>query len=125
MKILTEYDPLLIGSVWRGTIHKESDIDIILHHDEPEEILQVLQRNNLQIIQAEWVLVTKNGKRKGAFHIHTGSSNDEKAEIKVVDSEEPSCGEKCEIYGDTITGLRTAELEKLLQENPTQRFVPF
>jgi hypothetical protein len=45
-------------------------------------------------------------------------------EIIVHSPEEACLTEKCEIYGDEITGLRLQELEKLLKEDPTQRFVP-
>src|SRR5208283_2246218 len=35
MKLLDAYCPVLIGSVWRGTIRQESDIDIAVYTDEP------------------------------------------------------------------------------------------
>jgi predicted nucleotidyltransferase len=124
MKILKAYRPLLIGSVWRGTIRYDSDMDIVAYHDEPEDILKILKQNNLKIMQAEWVAVTKKGKRKGSFHVHAKLPTKEKAEIKIVQSLEAFMKEKCEIYGDEITGLSVQKLEKLLKENPAQRFVP-
>jgi len=124
MKILKAYRPLLIGSVWRGTICHDSDVDIVVYHDEPEDILKILKQNNLKIMQAEWVAVTKKGKRKGSFHVHAELPTKEKAEIKIVQSLEAFMKEKCEIYGDEITGLSVQKLEKLLKENPAQRFVP-
>jgi hypothetical protein len=124
MKILKAYKPLLIGSVWRGTICHDSDVDIVVYHDEPEDILKILKQNNLKIMQAEWVAVTKKGKRKGSFHVYAELPIKEKAEIKIVQSLEAFMKEKCEIYGDEITGLSVQKLEKLLKENPTQRFVP-
>ena len=124
MKILKAYKPLLIGSVWRGTICYDSDVDIVVYHDEPEDILKILKQNNLKIMQAEWVAVTKKGKRKGSFHVYAELPAKEKAEIKIVQSLEAFMKEKCEIYGDEITGLSIRELEKLLKENSTQRFVP-
>jgi len=124
MQILKAYKPLLIGSVWRGTIHHESDIDIIVYHDEPNDVLKALNKNNLKITQTEWLTVTKKGKRKGSFHIHAEIPVKEKAEIKVTSLEESGSKEKCDIYGDKITGLRMKELEKLLRENPVQRFIP-
>jgi len=124
MQILRAYKPLLIGSVWRGAIHHESDMDIVVYHDEPDEIVKALKQNNLKITQTEWSTVTKKGKRKGSFHIYAESPAKEKAEIKVASLEEAGSEEKCEIYGDRITGLRLKELEKLLKENPAQRFIP-
>jgi predicted nucleotidyltransferase len=124
MQILKDYSPLLIGSVWRGTIHYASDIDIVASHDEPTNILNVLKQNRVQIIQTESVAVTKEGKRKGSFHIYAALPDEEKAEIKVVSRAEASREEKCEIYGDQIRGLRTEELAEMLQKNPLQRFLP-
>jgi predicted nucleotidyltransferase len=124
MNILKKYDPLLVGSVWRGTIHHESDLDIILHHEEPEEVLKALQQTDLKILRAEWVNVTKQGKRKTSFHIYTESPIKEQIEVIVHSPDEACLKEKCEIYGDEIVGLRLRELEKVLKENPTQRFVP-
>ena len=124
MKILKAYNPLLIGSVWRGTICHDSDVDIVVYHDEPEDILKILKQNDLKIMQAEWVAVTKKGKRKGSFHVYAELPIKERAEIKIVQSLEAFMKEKCEIYGDEITGLSVQKLEKLLKENPTQRFVP-
>jgi hypothetical protein len=125
MKILKAYRPLLVGSVWRGTICYDSDVDIVVYHDEPEDILQILEQNNLKIMQAEWVAVTKKGKRKGSFHVYAELPAKDIAEIKIVQSLEAFMKEKCEIYGDEITGLSVHELKKLLKENPAQRFVPF
>lgn len=124
MQVLKAYRPLLIGSVWRGTICYDSDVDIVVYHDEPEDILKILKQNNLKIMQAEWVAVTKKGKRKGSFHVYAELPTKEKAEIKIVQSLEAFMKEKCEIYGDEITGLSVQKLEKLLKENPAQRFVP-
>jgi predicted nucleotidyltransferase len=124
MHILKDYSPLLIGSVWRGTIHYASDIDIVTCHDETANILNVLKQNKVQIIQTESVAVTKKGKRKGSFHIYAALPDKEKAEIKVVHRSEASREEKCEIYGDQIRGLNIEELEEMLRENPLQRFVP-
>ncbi|MDH5482514.1 MAG: hypothetical protein OEY22_06520 [Candidatus Bathyarchaeota archaeon] len=125
MKILKEYSPLLIGSVWRGTIDCESDIDIVVRHDDPGSIINILKQNSVKIAQAEWVSVTKKGKEKRSFHILVECPAKEKAEIKVISPEEANRKEKCEIYGDEITGLHIKELEMLLRRNASQRFVPF
>jgi len=125
MKILQEYTPVLIGSVWRGTIHRESDIDIVVYHGEPDDVLALIKRNNLEVKQAERATVTKQGLKKTSFHIHLELPTKEKIEIIVRSPEENDHKGKCEIYGDTITGLHLQELEKVLKENPTQRFVPF
>ncbi len=124
MNILKRFDPLLVGSVWRGTIHHDSDLDIIVHHEEPAEVLKTVEQTGLKIQRAEWVNVTKRGKKKGSFHIHTESPIKEQVEILVHSPDEACLNEKCEIYGDEIVGLRLRELGKVLEETPTRRFVP-
>ncbi|MBE0520341.1 nucleotidyltransferase domain-containing protein [Candidatus Bathyarchaeota archaeon] len=124
MRILKPYNPVLIGSVWRGTIHRESDIDITVYSDKPNHVLEVIKQNNLTVMRTEWMTVTKEGLKKTSFHIYLELQT-KKAEIIVRSPEEANHKEKCEIYGDTITGLRIQKLEKILQENPTKRFVPY
>jgi predicted nucleotidyltransferase len=125
MRILKPYNPVLIGSVWRGTIHRESDIDITVYSDKPNDVLEAIKQNNLRVMRTEWATVTKEGLKKTSFHIYLELQTKEKAEIIVRSLEEANHKEKCEIYGDTITGLQIQKLEKILQENPTQRFVPY
>jgi predicted nucleotidyltransferase len=124
MKVLAEYDPILVGSVWRGTIHHDSDVDIIVHDDEPKNVAKTLERSGFKITRTEWVAVTKQGKKRASFHIHLDSPINEKLEIIVHSPEEACLKEKCEIYGDDVSGLHTKELERILRDSPTQRFVP-
>ena len=49
MTILKAYGPLLIGSVWRGTIRQGSDIDIAAYHDAPDEILSLLKKDMVSL----------------------------------------------------------------------------
>ncbi len=124
MKMLTEFDPVLVGSVWRGTIHYESDIDIIVHHNEPQGILKFLKENGFFIASSERIAVTKKGKKKDTFHVHIASPIKENVEVIVHSPEEACLGQKCEIYGDEIRGLHIQELERLLKEEPLKRFIP-
>lgn len=125
MKLLAKYDPVLVGSVWRGTIHRDSDIDITVHYSEPEDVAKALEQSGLKVLRTQWAAVTKHGKKKGAFHIYLKSPVGEEIEIIVHSPEEACLKEKCEIYGDDVSGLRIQELEKTMKESPTQRFVPF
>lgn len=125
MKMLASYDPVLVGSVWRGTIHRDSDIDIYVHHDEPHDVFKLLEQNKIKITRSERTMVTERGKRKDTFHIHVESPIKEEVEVIVHSPEEACLTEKCEIYGDEIKGLRTHELERTLKEDPYQRFVPY
>jgi predicted nucleotidyltransferase len=124
MRVLSEYHPLLVGSVWRGAIHHDSDIDIVAYCDEPEDVLKLLKQASTKITQTEWVAVTKKGKRRGSFHVYAESPDKEKVEVKVSGQEDAGKIERCETYGDEIRGLNIRELERLLKENPTRRFIP-
>jgi len=125
MKMLASYDPVLVGSVWRGTIHRDSDIDIYVHYDEPQDVVRLLEQSKVKITRSERTMVTERGKRKDTFHIHVESPIKEEVEVIVHSPEEACLTEKCEIYGDEIKGLRTHELERALKEDPCQRFVPY
>jgi predicted nucleotidyltransferase len=125
MKILEAHKPLLIGSVWRGTIRRGSDIDIAVYHDSPSEIANLLKAKGVDVSKTEWTTVTKKGKTESSFHIYTETLQKQRIEIVVRSSEETSRKRKCEIFGDEIKGLSPRELEKLLKENPTQKFIPF
>ena len=123
MKKLKKYGPILIGSVWRGTIRQGSDIDIALYHDVPDEILNIL-KSDVKISKTEWTTVTKRGKPETSFHIYVETAGKQMAELVVRSSEEAGCKRKCEIFGDELKGLNVQELERLLKENPAQKFIP-
>ena len=125
MRILKACRPLLIGSVWRGTIRRGSDIDIAVYHDGADEIVGLLKANGFQVSKTEWTRVTKKGVTEISFHIYVEGSSGQGVEVVVRGSEEAGRKRKCEIFGDEIKGLNVQELEKLLAENPAQKFIPF
>jgi predicted nucleotidyltransferase len=124
MKLLSSYCPVLIGSVWRGTIRQGSDIDIAVYSDAPEQIVNVLKSNGIKIPKASWITVNKHGTTLASFHIYAESSTKIAVEIVVRSLEEAGERRKCEVFGDEIKGLKVQELEKVLKENPTKRFLP-
>lgn len=124
MLVLKEYCPLLIGSVWRGTIRHGSDIDVAVYHDVPEEILRLLEKAGFRIFKTEWTAVTKKGKHEASFHIYVETSGKQTAELVVRSSEEARRKRKCEIFGDEIKGLNIQDLKRVLKENPAQKFTP-
>ena len=123
MKILRAYSPRLIGSAWRGTIRKGSDIDIAVYHDAPDEILNFL-KSGVKIAKTEWTTVTKRGKSDTSFHIYIETSSKQKAEIVVRSPDESSYRRKCEIFGDELKGLNVQELERVIKDNPGRKFIP-
>jgi len=124
MKVLEAYSPLLVGSVWRGTIRRGSDIDIAVHSDSPSEIVNLLKAKGYEIPKTEWTTVNKKGKTESSFHMYVEVSGNQRVEIVVRSLGEASRKRRCEVFGDEIRGLSVRELEALLKENPTQKFIP-
>jgi predicted nucleotidyltransferase len=124
MKLLDAYCPLLIGSVWRGTIQRRSDIDIAVYADDPQEIVNTLKAQGIKILETNWANVNKSGRTLASLHVYAETSAKHGLEIVVRSSEEEGEKRKCEIFGDEIKGLKTKDLERLLKDNPTQRFIP-
>lgn len=125
MRFLEAYNPVLVGSVWRGAIHHDSDIDITVYCEEPNKILEALKQAGVKVIQTEWVTSTKSGEREKSFHIYVESPKKEKIELVVRSLRMAHLREKCEIYGDVVKGLSISELEEVLRGNPQKRFLPF
>jgi predicted nucleotidyltransferase len=124
MEALKEFSPRLVGSVWRGTAHRNSDIDILTFSQEPSQVLSRLQKHNFEAGSSEWCSVTKKGKKESSFHFHVFLAFGDAAEVVVKSLECLGQPEKCETYGDLKTGLSLKQLTKILEENPLQKFVP-
>jgi predicted nucleotidyltransferase len=124
MQLLGEFYPVLIGSVWRGTIKQGSDIDIAVYTDDPEEIVGVLKAEGVKILRTGWTTVNKRGVTLESFHIYSETSTNHGLEIVARSQEEAGKKRKCEIFGDELKGLNLKELEKILETNPTQQFIP-
>jgi predicted nucleotidyltransferase len=124
MQTLKEFEPRLVGSVWRGTISKDSDIDILIYCSNPQLILETLQKRGYNITQTEKQTITKEGERKTSFHIYLTLSKRSPVEIVVKDIEAKEKSEKCEIYLDKITGLTLEDLKKVLESTPLKKFIP-
>ena len=122
--ILQPFRPRLIGSVWRGTAHRTSDIDIVTFAADHNIVLNRLLKCSSKAAETEWRSVTKQGKRESSFHIHLVLSSGNIVEVSVHSPEKMSIPRKCEIYGDFVTGLNYSQLQRILRENPLQRFVP-
>ncbi len=114
----------MIGSVWRGTIKQGSDIDIAVYVDAPEDIVNVLKANGVKILKTGWTTVNKRGITLESFHIYAETLTKHGLEIVARSREEAGKKRKCETFGDELKGLNVKELEKVLERNPTQRFIP-
>ena len=124
MRLLGGFCPVLIGSVWRGTIKQGSDIDIAVYTDEPEEILNVLKAGGVRVLKKAWTTVNKRGATLESFHIYAETTSKHGLEIVARSREEAGKKRKCETFGDELKGLNIKELEKVLESNPAQQFIP-
>jgi len=124
MQALKHFRPKLIGSVWRGTAHKNSDIDIVTFSAEPSTVLNKLKQEGFEVAKTEWQSAPKLDKRERSFHIYLKLPSSHEAEVVVRSLERINQKVRCEIYGDTVNGLNIHQLEKLLVRSPLQKFVP-
>jgi predicted nucleotidyltransferase len=124
MRLLGGFCPVLIGSVWRGTIKQGSDIDIAVYTDKPEEIVKILKIGGLRVLKTAWTTVNKRGATLESFHIYAETASKNGLEIVARSREEVRKKRKCETFGDELKGLNIKELEKVLETNPTQQFIP-
>ncbi len=125
MVLLGDLHPRLVGSVWRGTAHKNSDIDIEVFSEDSDMALARLRQGSVNIKRAERQSVTKGNHLETALHTYVSLASCNEAEVIMRDPMKMNEAEKCEIYGDTIKGLNIHQLRLVLTQNPTQRFVPF
>jgi len=124
MEVLAEYDPVLRGSVWRGTARKGSDIDIDVYSDNPDVVAARLTSTGYEVASSESVVAVRSGRDIRSTHIMISLEEGIQGEVVVRPVEEKDTFEPCEIYGDMKRGLRLSELEKLMKTDPLRKFVP-
>jgi len=123
MESLKEFNPRVIGSVWRGTVNKNSDIDIVVFSQNEEHIISVLREKGFKIIGTKFTPAAKNGSR-AVLHVFVKLPSGDEAEIVVKPPENMYEEEVCEIYGDLKKGLTIDQLKEVLEKNPLQKFIP-
>ncbi|MFQ6087072.1 MAG: hypothetical protein ACE5OV_03520, partial [Candidatus Bathyarchaeia archaeon] len=83
MQVLEDFKPRLIGSVWRGAINRNSDIDIVAFASKPNAVLAQLQKGGFSVVKTEWLSVTKEGRKEMSFHIYLALPSGNEAEVVV------------------------------------------
>ncbi len=123
MRTLGELSPVLIGSAWRGTVRKGSDIDIVVYHPNSIKVTQMLGK--YLIIEAEQTQFIIDGMPRTSTHI-TMVIDEHPVEVVVRPPEDREYyrDERCETYGDFKRGIGLRELEKLMSSDPLRRFIP-
>jgi predicted nucleotidyltransferase len=124
MHLLSGFCPVLIGSVWRGTVKRGSDIDIAVYTDDAEQVLLALKAGGVKITRSEWTKVNKKGVTLESYHIYAQTPEKHGLEIVARSSEEAGKKRRCETFGDELKGLNIRELQKVLASNPTEQFIP-
>ena len=123
MRTLGDLSPVLIGSVWRGTVRKGSDVDIVVYHTESIKVAQMLGK--YMIVEAGQKQFILDGMPRTSTHISM-IIDDHPVEVVVRPPEDRDFyrDERCETYGDIKRGVGLPELEKLMSADPLRRFVP-
>jgi predicted nucleotidyltransferase len=124
MKGIEFFHPRLIGSVWRGTAHRDSDIDIVAFSSKPKTVQGRLEESGFKIVKTEWQSAPKLDKKEKSYHIYLMVPSGDEAEVVVRSLERLNLKARCEIYGDTVTGLNLGQLKRVLKQNPLQKFAP-
>ncbi|MCX6648877.1 MAG: nucleotidyltransferase domain-containing protein [Candidatus Bathyarchaeota archaeon] len=117
MRSLRAFAPRLIGSVWRGTARRGSDVDIVALAQSPAEVEAALKDYR---IKERGEVTFKGGVH--AYHFKLDAGADE-VEV-VVRAPAEYTEDRCDIYGDVKRGVTLAELERLLRVDPLRKFVP-
>lgn len=123
MEYLKEFNPRLIGSVWRGTAKKGSDIDIIVFSANIEVVHNRIKRK-FKILNAEYSYKTTKGKTEKYYHVYILLTSGDEVEVVVKDLLSITEKHRCEIYGDYIVGFTIEQLRKILNMDPTRKILP-
>jgi len=124
MRILEPFNPVLTGSVWRGTAHRGSDIDIIVHSSDPDRVFDALKSSNLNILERRVETANFLNQIKKFVHVKMRLDSGTEVEVVVRNLDDLGKAEKCDIYGDLMVGLSSEDLESLLRSDPLKKFVP-
>jgi hypothetical protein len=124
MKVLKRFSPVLVGSVWRGTAHRGSDIDMRVYSDDETAVIETINQSKYKLIRQERTIKTVGTDRKSYLHVFVKTPQDYEAEIVIRPLEDINVKEKCEIFGDELKGLRIRELEEIVQNDPLKKFTP-
>lgn len=124
MKKLSEFNPRLVGSVWRGVIKPNSDIDIELDCEELERVLAVLKENKFEILEIYKIDLPEPLREGSLVKVKTKTSKGYTVEIILKEHSAYLNPSRCDIYGDVKKGLTLTELEKVVKEEPARLFIP-
>jgi len=123
MRHLQVFHPRLIGSVWRGTARQGSDIDLEVFCHDPERVIHAIAAA-YPLTRLEHAAKTAAGDTERYLHVHFALPSGHAVEVVQRGLEDLRARRTCEIYGDAIVGLTLPQLRRLLDEDPSKRFLP-
>jgi predicted nucleotidyltransferase len=123
MERLKVFHPRLIGSVWRGTARKGSDIDIEVFCQDTEAVVKEVAQA-YQVTKIEQGAKTDAGKTERFLHVYVTLPSEHAVEVVIKGLARRKERRTCEIYGDLIVGLTLPQLRRLLTDDPQKRFLP-
>jgi len=124
MVILGGFHPKLTGSVWRGTVNKNSDIDIEAFTSDKNQVLGRITGNGLAVSKAQWIFVSKGHELERVFQVCLILPSKSEIELIVRSPERRDRPDVCETYGDRVKGLDIHQLRRILLTDPLRKFVP-
>jgi len=124
MQNLSEFNPRLVGSVWRGVIKPSSDIDIEVDSEALEEVKQKIEESGYEILGIERINVPEPLRYGSLWRVKIRSRKGHEVEIILKEHSSYLNPPKCDIFGDVKKGLNISELRKILREMPTALFIP-
>ncbi|MFH0897706.1 MAG: nucleotidyltransferase domain-containing protein [Candidatus Bathyarchaeota archaeon] len=123
MDELETFKPKLVGSVWRGTSRKGSDIDITVYSERVDTVVDLL-RGKYDNVKSEYTSKTSAGVTIRFFHTYFSIPPGYDVEVVIRSPEVIHERYRCEIYGDYVVGLTRDQLHQLLERDAVKRFLP-
>ncbi|MEM1583274.1 MAG: hypothetical protein QXF28_01140 [Nitrososphaerota archaeon] len=124
METLSDFNPRLVGSVWRGIVKPNSDIDIEVDCEEPEIVLEKLRESRFEILGIEEVDLPEPLREGSVVKIKIKTEKEYDAEIILKEHTAYLNPSRCDVYGDLKKGLTLTELKKIMGDEPLRLFIP-
>ena len=124
MEDLSEFNPRLVGSVWRGIVKPSSDIDIELDSENLEEVKQRIEESGYKILGIERINVPEPLRHGSLWRIRILGKRSHEVEIILKEHQNYLNPPRCDIFGDIKKGLNISELRKILRKTPMALFIP-
>jgi hypothetical protein len=110
--------------VWRGTVNKNSDIDIEAFTSNQHKILERITESGLAVSKAQWISISKEHELERVFQVHVILPSKSEVELIVRSPERRDKSDICETYGDHVKGLDIHQLRRILLTDPLRKFLP-